>query len=146
MPFLAVTCQSEFFAAGAFAQAAFERCLALGVGGGGDSGSSGSGAAFLAGSGRASSAFSDRLIRCLGIDREDFHLNFLALGHDVAGAMDPLMGQLADMNHALDARFQLHERPEFHDLRDGPLHVTGHGILGRRRWSKDFPAARDARG
>src|SRR5439155_12270553 len=55
----------------------------------------------------------------LFVDIEDLHLDLVADRHDLAGMIDAFgPTHLADMDQALDARFQLHEGAVAHDIDD----------------------------
>ena len=54
----------------------------------------------------------------LGVERDDLELELLALVDDVARVGDALVGQLADVDQALEAVADAHERAEVDELRD----------------------------
>ena len=53
--------------------------------------------------------------------------------YDVARVGDPLMRQLADMDEALEAVANAHERAEVHELRDRPVDDFADVEVGHRR-------------
>ncbi len=57
----------------------------------------------------------------LGVERDDLELERLALVDDVARVGDALVGQLADVDQALEAVADAHERAEVDELRDGAV-------------------------
>ena len=69
----------------------------------------------------------------LGVERDDLQLQRLAFMYDVARVGDPLMRQLADMDEALEAVANTHERAEVHELRDRPVDDFADVEIGHRR-------------
>ena len=72
----------------------------------------------------------------LGVERDDLELELLALVDDVRRVGDPLVGQLADVDEALEAVADPDERPEVDELGDRAVDdVTdlevGHGRMPR---------------
>ena len=57
----------------------------------------------------------------LGVERDDLELELLALVDDVARMGDALVGQLADVDQALEAVADADERAEVDELRDGAV-------------------------
>ena len=57
----------------------------------------------------------------LGVERDDLELELLALMDDVARVGDALVGQLADVDQALEPVADADERAEVHELRDGAV-------------------------
>ena len=57
----------------------------------------------------------------LGVERDDLELELLALVDDVGRMGDALMGQLADVDQALEAVAHADERPEVDELGDGAI-------------------------
>ena len=57
----------------------------------------------------------------LGVERDDLELELLALVDDIARMGDALVGELADVDEALEAVADPHERTEVDELRDGPV-------------------------
>ena len=57
----------------------------------------------------------------LGVERDDLELERLALVDDVARMGHALVGQLADVDQALEAVADAHEGAEVDELRDGPV-------------------------
>ena len=51
----------------------------------------------------------------------DHRLNFIPRLGYFAGLFDPLIAELGDMHQPFDSRFDLHEGPEFRDIRHLPL-------------------------
>ena len=76
----------------------------------------------------------------LGVDLDDLHVHDIALRDDLARVLDVVLRELGDVNEALDARHDLDEGAERHDLR--------HLALRRRRsrCRRRRPAARDPTG
>ena len=57
----------------------------------------------------------------LGVQADDAQLDLLPLLDDVTGMGDPLVGQLADVDQALEALLDAHERAEVDELGDGAV-------------------------
>src|SRR5690606_12290216 len=97
----------------------------------------------------------------LPVDREDLHQDLVALGEDVRDALDPLVGELGDVDQAVGAGEELHEGAELHDtphrpevglpdlrlLREVADHLDGLLDLGGvRRGDVDGPVVLDVDG
>ena len=68
----------------------------------------------------------------LGVERDDLELERLALVDDVARMGDPLVGQLADVDQALEPVADAHERAEVDELRDGAVDDVADLEVGHR--------------
>ena len=68
----------------------------------------------------------------LGVERDDLELELLALVDDVARMGDALVGQLADVDQALEAVADANERAEVDELRDGAIDDVAHVEVGDR--------------
>ena len=68
----------------------------------------------------------------LGVERDDLELELLALVDDVSRVGDALMGQLADVDQALEAVADAHERAEVDELRDGAIDDVADVEVGDR--------------
>ena len=69
----------------------------------------------------------------LGVERDDLQLERLALVNDVAGVGDALMGQLADMDQALEPVADADEGAEVDELRDRAVDDVADLEVGHRR-------------
>ena len=69
----------------------------------------------------------------LGVERDDLELERLALVDDVARVGDALVGQLADVDQALETVADANERPEVDQLGDGPVDDVADLEVGHRR-------------
>ena len=69
----------------------------------------------------------------LGVERDDLELERLALVDDVARVGDPLVGQLADVDQALEAVADAHEGAEVDELGDRAVDDVADLEVGHRR-------------
>src|SRR2546425_841291 len=70
----------------------------------------------------------------LGVHVQDQHLDLVALLHDFGGMLHPLGPRhVGDVNQAVDARLDLHERAERGQIAHLPLDPHADGILLRQR-------------
>ena len=69
----------------------------------------------------------------LGVERDDLELELLALVHDVAWMGDTLVGQLADVDQALQPVTDAHERAEVDELGHRAIDDVAYVEVGHRR-------------
>ena len=69
----------------------------------------------------------------LGVERDDLELELLALVDDVTRVGDALVGQLADVDEALEAVADAHEGAEVDELRDRAVDDVADLEVGDRR-------------